>query len=102
MEDTWNRLSWAVQFAAASVAGIVVIGVAVWLMTGIGALDLDPVAQVAVVIGLTATVALAVGLMGMMFYSQRSGHDDLQDDEIIVPDEQRRHEQRRHEHRPAA
>ncbi|HEX2892117.1 hypothetical protein [Vineibacter terrae] len=75
-------MPWIIRFSIACVAGIVAIAVLSWV--AVGSLDLDPAATVPLILGIVFTVALAVGLMALVFYSSRSGRDD--DASVDPPD----------------
>ena len=69
--------SWATRFAAASVTGIIALVALCWLVLGYGDLGLNTSATIALILGIVLTAGLGVGLMGLVFYSSRSGRDDL-------------------------
>ena len=73
----WRQLPWAAQFPIAATAAIVTLLALIWALTGFGGLGLDATATVGAVLGIVFTIALAVALMTLMFYSNRSGMDDL-------------------------
>ena len=73
----WGQLPWAARFASIAVGAIVGLLALVWALTGFGGLGLDATATVGAVLGIVLTFALAVGLMTLIFYSNRSGMDDL-------------------------
>jgi hypothetical protein len=73
----WRQLPWTAQFAIGCATGIVSLLALIWALTGFGGLGLDATATVGAVLGIVFTIALAVGLMTLMFYSNRSGMDDL-------------------------
>ncbi|TWT02604.1 hypothetical protein [Reyranella sp. CPCC 100927] len=69
-----RKSHWITRFSVACVVGIVAIAGICW--AAIGSLDLDPGAVAPLILGIIFTVALAVGLMALVFYSHRSGQDD--------------------------
>ena len=73
----WQQLPWAARFPIAATTAIVVLLALVWALTGFGGLGLDATATVGAVLGIVFTIALAVALMTLIFYSNRSGMDDL-------------------------
>ncbi len=73
----WRQLPWAARFATATATAIVVLLALVWALTGFGGLGLDATATFGAVLGIVFTIALAVALMTLIFYSNRSGTDDL-------------------------
>ena len=74
---TWRQLPWAARFPIAATTAIVVLLALVWALTGFGGLGLDATATVGAVLGILFTIALAVALMTLIFYSNRSGMDEL-------------------------
>jgi hypothetical protein len=59
-------------------AAIVVFVLVTLFLTGVfGDLGLSTQGTIALIIGITLTVLLGVGLMALVFYSGRSQHDDL-------------------------
>ena len=73
----WRQLPWAAQFPIATTTAILVPLALIWACTGFRGFGLDATATVGVVLGLGLTIALAVALMTLIFYSNRSGMDDL-------------------------
>lgn len=73
----WRQLPWAARFASAAMTATVILLALVWGLTGFGGLGLDATATVGAVLGIVFTIALAVALMTLIFYSNRSGMDDL-------------------------
>jgi hypothetical protein len=73
----WGQLPWPARFASIAGGAIVILLALVWALTGFGGLGLDATATVGAVLGIVLTFALAVGLMTLIFYSNRSGMDDL-------------------------
>jgi hypothetical protein len=69
-------MRWMISFVAASVGGIAVVLLAVWGMNGFDSLGLDTAGTVAIVLGIVVTSALGVGLMALIFYSDRSDADE--------------------------
>ncbi len=70
-----NDTSRIVRFAAICAAVLVLALVAAWLSGLAGGLGLDGNGVVALGIGITLTCGLGVGLMALVFYSDRSGND---------------------------
>jgi len=68
------RSSWIVRFSIACVVGIAAIIAICWL--AVGSLGLDPDLLGPLILGITFTTALGVGLMALVFYSSRSGQDE--------------------------
>jgi hypothetical protein len=73
----WRQLPWAGRFAITAVTAIVVLLALIWALTGFGGLGLDATATVGAVLGIVVAIALAVGLMTLIFYSNRSEMDDM-------------------------
>lgn len=49
---------------------------AIWACFGFQGPGLDEPGTVALILGIVLTIGLAVGLMALMFYSNRTGRDD--------------------------
>jgi len=73
----WQRLHYLARFSLTCLAGVIAIVTLAWIVFGFGSLGLDPTATVAAVLGISATAGLGIGLMALVFYSNRSGRDDL-------------------------
>ena len=71
---------WALRFSLASAAGAVVLIALAWAILDARPLGLDAAGTIAVALGIFFSIALAVGLMTLMFYSDRSGRDDIAGD----------------------
>jgi hypothetical protein len=69
-------LRWLVTYVAVTLGSIAVVLVALWVFDGFQGFGLDTGATVATVIGIMVTSALGVGLMGLIFYSDRSHADE--------------------------
>lgn len=83
LPDRLLALPWVARFVITSAAGVVVFVVLCWIVFGFGSLGLDPTATFAAVLGITFTVGLGIGLMALVFYSDRSGKDDAARGEIV-------------------
>ncbi len=82
----WQRileLPWPVRFGVGCTAGVVAIVALCWIGFGFGSLNLDPTATFAAVLGITLAIGLGVGLMTLVFYSNRSGQDDAVRDKTV-------------------
>lgn len=66
-------MRWHAQFIALSIALLVAGYFLLWLMGGFSDLELKWV--IAAVLGVGLTSGLAIALMGLAFYSDRSDHD---------------------------
>jgi hypothetical protein len=64
----------AVTVAFAIVVGV--IGLSIYLWRSIGDTELGLSGWIAMLLGVLATLALAIGLMSLMFLSARRGYDD--------------------------
>jgi hypothetical protein len=73
----WRQLPWLARFPIGASAVIVLLLALAWALTGFGWLGLDATASVGAVLGIVFAIALAVALMTLIFYSNRSGMDDL-------------------------
>ncbi len=69
--------SWTTRFLAGSIGGAVGLIVLFFAFFGFRWLGLDVPATIALILGMVLTVGLAVGLMALMFYSSRSGRDEM-------------------------
>ena len=69
-------MKWILTFSLACVAAIAAILAVIWAANGLDTAGLSTNGIVAIVLGVTLTVLLAVGLMALVFYSNRSGRDD--------------------------
>jgi hypothetical protein len=69
-------LRWLLIFAAVSLGSILTVLLALWVLDGFQGFGLDTGATIATVIGILVTSALGVGLMGLVFYSDRSQADE--------------------------
>jgi ABC-type multidrug transport system permease subunit len=75
MSGRLSRAAW-IGFAIAAAVVVAVIVTAAGLWTGIGDSEISPAGWVAMILGAVATLALGVGLMGLVFYSSRRGYDE--------------------------
>jgi len=69
-------MKWALWFVPACTAGIAAVVLVIWLAGGFQGTSLDASVTVALVLGILFSSLLGVGLMGLIFYSNRSGQDD--------------------------
>ena len=70
-----NRSWVAVAIAALGVLAVVAAIAGLW--ADIGESDISLAGWVAMVLGVTVTLALGIGLMALVFISSRRGYDDL-------------------------
>jgi uncharacterized membrane protein len=63
-------------WVAAVVLFVCLIGVAIYGWFMLRDSDMSTVAVVALIIGVLATLGLGIGLMSLLFYSNREGYDD--------------------------
>ena len=73
---TQTALRWLVGYVLATLGGIALVLLVLWTLDGFQGFNLDAGATAAVVVGIAVTSALGVGLMGLIFYSDRIGADD--------------------------
>ena len=67
---------WSLTFVAVSIAVIVLGYLVAWASSGFSDLGLDLQGHIAMVLGSILLSGLGVGLMALMFYSDRSGRDE--------------------------
>jgi hypothetical protein len=65
-----------VGLAIAALLSLSMAAVAVYLWMSLGDVDMTPAGYLALIGGGLATVGLGVGLMALVFYSNRSGFDE--------------------------
>lgn len=70
-------MRWVVCFTAACSAIVLAALAALWFSGVFGDLGLSLHGTIALFIGITLTTLVGVGLMALLFYSDRSRHDDL-------------------------
>ncbi len=70
-------MRWVVRFTAACSAIVLAVLVVLWLSGVFGNLGLSLHGTIALCIGVTLTTFVGVGLMSLLFYSDRSRHDEL-------------------------
>ena len=79
-DPTWTADSstarWIWTFILASVGFVVLAVLVFWAMGGLGQLGLSGKGVVALTLGFHFTAGLAIGLMALVFFSDRSGRDD--------------------------
>jgi hypothetical protein len=69
-------LSWTRNFILICLSILAATAVAIALLLAFGELGLGLHGSIALVLGVLVTMAIAMGLMGLMFLSSRSGRDD--------------------------
>ena len=76
MIPVWRRRSsWiGAAVAAAAIAGVVSVVANLW--TGVGASQISAAGWLAMGLGVLVTLALGVGLMSLVFISNRQGYDE--------------------------
>ena len=67
---------WIWTFILASVGFVVLAVLVFWAIGGFGELGLSDKGVVALTLGFLFTAGLAIGLMALVFFSDRSGRDD--------------------------
>ncbi len=80
-------MGWVIRFTAVCSALVIAVLAALWFSGVFGDLGLSLHGTIALFIGVTLTTVVGVGLMALLFYSDRSRHDDL-----VSRDESPRHE----------
>ena len=69
-------MKWILSYSLVCIGAILGILVFVWALNGFDTAGVSTHGIIAIVLGTTFTVLLAVGLMALIFYSDRSGRDD--------------------------
>jgi ABC-type multidrug transport system permease subunit len=70
------RSTWiAIAVAAAAVIAVVAVVAGIW--GGIGDSGMSPAGWIAMLLGVLATLGLGIGLMALVFISNRRGYDEL-------------------------
>ena len=69
-------MKWAFWFVPTCIAGIAAILLVIWLAGGFQRTAFDANVTLALVLGILFSSVLGVGLMALIFYSNRSGQDD--------------------------
>ncbi|MDB5405695.1 MAG: hypothetical protein JWL84_607 [Rhodospirillales bacterium] len=67
---------WVWSFTLSCVGLLVFVYLALWAFNGFHGLGLDLTGIIALTAGTIVTAGLGVGLMALVFYSDRSGQDD--------------------------
>jgi ABC-type proline/glycine betaine transport system permease subunit len=67
---------WIWRFALAGVAFVVLAVLVFWAIGGLGELRVSSKGLVELTLGFLFTAGLAIGLMALVFFSDRSGRDD--------------------------
>jgi len=78
-----SETSWIARFAVFGVAAVAVIVAAAW--AALRAFGLDTAGTVAAVLGVLFTALVGFGLMGLVFYSDRSGRDEAASGQRVEP-----------------
>jgi len=68
-----SRVVWYVLGTVAMIAGILLVA---WAANGFEPIGLHGNFLIALILGSVGASALAIALMGLVFYSHRSGHDE--------------------------
>jgi hypothetical protein len=69
-------MKWIVNYSLICIGAIVAVLAVLWASNGFSAGGLSGHGIAAIVLGTTFSVLLAVALMALVFYSNRSGQDD--------------------------
>lgn len=70
-------MRWLAVFGGSSVAMVAAVLAIIWAFEGFDGLGLSTHGTIALVLGVVVTTALGVGLMALVFHSDRSGQDDI-------------------------
>jgi hypothetical protein len=70
-------MSTAIKFSVLCIGGIIALFLLIWAVSGFSTFGLDADDFKFLALGGLFTCLLAVGLMAAMFYSDRSGKDDI-------------------------
>jgi hypothetical protein len=73
----WQDVKWPVMFSLVCTAIVAAVLAGLWLTGVFGDLGLSLNGVIALLIGVTLTVFLGIGLMALVFHSGRSHHDDM-------------------------
>jgi ABC-type multidrug transport system permease subunit len=73
----WQNIKWPVIFSIVCTAIVTTVLVGLWLTGVFGDMGLSIHGVIALLLGVTLTVFLGVGLMALVFHSGRSRHDEL-------------------------
>jgi hypothetical protein len=69
-------MKWILSFSAACGGAIGAVMILVWVFGGIDTEGVSTDGIIAMVLGTMVTVLVGIGLMALIFYSNRSGQDD--------------------------
>ena len=69
-------MKWILNYSLICIGAIVGVLAFVWALNGFDTAGVSTHGMIAIVLGTTFTVLVAVGLMALVFYSNRSGQDD--------------------------
>ena len=68
---------WIIYFVAGAVALMAFVLLVLWASNGFQDLGIGTVGVIALIMGSLVTTALGIALMGLVFYSDRSGTDEF-------------------------
>jgi hypothetical protein len=71
-----GTMRWIGRFSAVSAGTIAAMLLLFWALTGFADPDLDTNGVVAMLLGIVASSGLAIGLMALIFYSNRTEQDE--------------------------
>ncbi len=72
-------MTWITKFVLICAGALFAVLALVWLANGLNGLGLSTHGVIALVLGITVSMGLGVGLMALVFYSNRSGQDVVVD-----------------------
>ena len=67
---------WLILYSALAAGTVAVLLLVIWAVGGFADMGLSRDGQIALILAVVFTVLLSFGLMGLVFYSGRSGHDE--------------------------
>ncbi len=73
----WQDIEWPVVFSMVCTAIVAAVLIGLWLTGVFGDMEINLHGVIALLLGVTLTVFLGVGLMALVFHSGRSRHDEL-------------------------
>jgi hypothetical protein len=76
MQAERGAMKWILSYSAVCCGAIGAVLVLAWAFGGIDTQGVSTHGIIAIVLGTMFTVLVAVGLMALIFYSNRSGQDD--------------------------
>ena len=78
---------WLIMYTALALGTVAALMLVIWAVGGFDDMGLSGNGQTALILAVVFTVLLSFGLMGLVFYSDRSGHDDTIMEGESTPDQ---------------